>query len=343
MNRPVQIHDVARRAGVSASSVSRALNGGRHVSPSVLAKVLRAAEELGYAPNLMAQGLRGQASRTVGCLVSDVSNPLYAELVSAAEARLQAEGYLFVLGNSHGEVERELALIRLFRRRRMDGLIMALNSETHPDLLREIEQTDIPLVLLDRDVSVARDRVGVDHRGGAYAAARHLIAQGHRDILLVTPGQQVRPGRERIAGMAAAFQDAGLDPEGLVVSPQASSIAFVFSDVKQALTSPGPPSAIVVLGTQMLAGTLSAIASCGLSVPDDISVVSIGDTDLARYAAPGITALRWDLKTVGRQAADLLLARFGGDAQPPRAVVFPMELIIRKSCAPPRQDRRKAR
>lgn len=343
MTRPAQIHDVAARAGVSPSSVSRALNGGRHVSPAVQARVLRAAEELGYVPNLNAQGLRGQASRTVGCLVSDVSNPLYAELVSAAEARLQDEGYLFVLGNSHGDLARELALIRLFRRRRMDGLIVALNNETHPDLLREIEQTAVPLVLLDRDVSVERDRVSADHRGGAYAAARHLIDLGHRDILLVTPGHQVRPGRERMAGMESAFRDTGLAPEGLTFSLQASSIAFVFSDVKQALAGPRPPSAIVVLGTQMLAGTLSAIASCGLEVPGDVSVISIGDTDLARYAAPGITALRWDLKNVGRQAAELLLSRFGGDAAPPRAVVFPMELIVRKSCSPPGANRRSAR
>jgi LacI family transcriptional regulator len=337
------IREVAAAAGVSVGSVSRALSGGTYVSADLRERVAAAALELGYEPNSAAQALRGVAAPTVGCIISDVSNPLYAELVSAAEAKLQEAGYVFVLGNSHGEVRRELELIRTFKRRRIDGLLMTLSDETAPELIDAVSGVEAPLVLLDRDIAVERDCVSVDHRGGGHSIVRYLAGLGHQRFLLVTPGEHVRPGRERILGMKLALEDAGLDPQSLVLCAQRSSVAMAFSEVNQALARSPRPTAVIVLGSQMLAGTLSAIASSGLRVPDDVSLVSIGDTDLARFAGNGVTALRWDLQLVGRQAAELLLARIAEPARPPHRIVFPTELIPRRSsAAPPRKNRLRA-
>ncbi|WP_147376766.1 LacI family DNA-binding transcriptional regulator [Noviherbaspirillum saxi] len=335
MKEPVKIGDVAKLAGVSSSSVSRALNPDRYASEELRARVAEAVAKLGYEPNAFAQSLRVQSSRTIGCMVSDVANPLYAEIIGAAEARLQEAGYLMVVANSQSG-SRELDLLNMFRRRRMDGLLVTLDDDTREDVLAVLKDSGVPLVLLDRDINLSCDRVGVDHRQGAYAVVSYLLSLGHRSILLETPSHRVRPGRERIAGAEAAVRDAGLPPSVLKVSDHVDlSQPHVFSDVLQELARPSRPTAIVTLGTAMLAGTLSAIEANRLRIPEDISVVSIGDTTLAQFAAPGITALRWDLKQLGRTAAELLIERIEGRAGTYRTVTFPTELVLRRSCVPP--------
>lgn len=335
MNRPVLIRDVAKLAGVSQSSVSRALNPDRYASEELRARVAAAVAELGYEPNLLAQNLRTQSSRTIGCMVSDLANPMYAEIIGAAEARLQEAGYLTVVANSHLG-EQEVELLNMFRRRRMDGLLLTLDNEARDGLMEAMSDASMPVVLLDRDFIGDHDRVQVDHRQGAYTVVSYLLGLGHRRILLETPSHLVRPGRERIAGAQAAVRDAGLPAEVLTVSDHLlPKREFVFEDVLQALSQAKRPTAIVVLGNDMLAGALAAIEASHLRIPEEVSVVSIGDTALSQFAAPGITALRWDLKQFGRAAAGLLLDRIDGRSVAPRAVTFPTELVLRRSCMPP--------
>lgn len=335
MKRPVQIRDVAKLAGVSPSSVSRALNRERYASEELRARVADAVATLGYEPNSVAQSLRIQSSRTIGCMVSDVANPMYAEIIGAAELRLQEAGYLMVVANSRNGSQ-ELELLNMFRRRRMDGLLLTVDDDTRQDVLAAMKDCGVPLVLLDRDTTLQCDRVSVDHRQGAYSVVSFLLSLGHRNILLETPSAQVRPGRERIAGAKEAVRAAGLPPTVLnAIQHTDPSQPRVFSDVLQALSKPSRPTAVVALGTEMLAGALAAIEASRLRIPEDISVVSIGDTVLAQFAAPGITALRWDLKGFGRAAADLLLDRLEGRSDESRTIVFPTELVLRRSCMPP--------
>ncbi|MES2258023.1 MAG: LacI family DNA-binding transcriptional regulator [Pseudomonadota bacterium] len=335
MNEPIKISDVAKRAGVSASSVSRALNPERYASDELRARVAKAVAELGYEPNAMAQSLRNQSSNTVGCMVSDSANPMYAEIIGAAEARLQEAGYLMVVANSRLG-SHELELLNMFRRRRMDGLLVTLDDDTRKDVLTLLRESGTPLVLLDRDIDLDCDRVNVDHHRGAYVVLSHLIKLGHRNILLETPSNRVRPGRERIAGAEAAVRDAGLPPSALKISQHMDpSQIQVFSSVLQELAKPVRPTAIVTLGTEMLAGALSAIEASHLRIPEDISIVSVGDTMLAQFASPGITSLRWDLKQYGRLAAEMLLNRMEGRATDYRTITLPTELVQRRSCMPP--------
>lgn len=336
MKRPVQIRDVAQLAGVSVSSVSRALNRDRYASEEIRAKVADAVAKLGYEPNSVAQSLRSQTSRTIACMVSDVANPMYAEIIGAAELRLQEAGYLMVVANSRNGTK-ELELLNMFRRRRMDGLLLTVDDDTSDAVLEAMGAAQVPLVLLDRDSPLPCDRVTVDHRQGAFSAISFLLSLGHRHILLETPSARVRPGRERIAGAREAVSAAGLPETVLtVVEHTEMSQARMFSDVLHELSKPTRPTAIVALGTEMLAGALAAIEASRLRIPEDVSVISVGDTVLARFAAPGITALRWDLARFGRTAAELLLDRIEGRASENRTVVFSTELILRRSCTPPR-------
>lgn len=350
-SRPATIKDVAEAAGVSLSSVSRALNGGKNVSDRVARDVAAAAKRLGYQPDFVARSLRTRSTGMVGCLVSDVSNPLYAGIVQAAEARLRDAGYLLVVANTANDPARERSAVDAFRGRRLDGMLVAPGSDANQRTWRDFAEGGAPVVILDRDPPTEGSSAGagaaaawpailVDHRAGARAATRYLLELGHRHIALLTPGARMRPGRERIAGFREAFADAGVDPIGARLCLQESSMDFVLGDALALLQAPDRPTALIALGTRILAGALRAARTLNFTVPGDLSVLSVGDTDLAAVHTPAITALRWNLEDVGRVAAELLLQRLDGSgAAGPSQALLPVDLVLRESCAPPRSAR----
>jgi LacI family transcriptional regulator len=343
---PVTIRDVAQAAGVSLASVSRALNGGKNVSARVAREVAAAADRLGYQPDFLARSLRTRTSGMVGCLVSDISNPLNATIVKAAEARLREAGYLLVVASTANDPGRERAAASEFRGRRVDGMLVAPGSDANGKAWRALVAAGTPVVIVDRDVpeddgedgeDVRWPAVQVDHRGGARAATRYLIGLGHRRVALLTADAGMRPSRERIAGFREVFAEAGIDPAGARLCLQSSAMDFAHGDTLALLREDNRPTAIIALGTRILAGVLRAARDLGLAVPRDLSVMSVGDTDLAAVHTPAITALRWSLEDVGRAAADLLLRRLGGDAgQAQSRALLPVDLVLRDSCAPPK-------
>lgn len=344
----VTVLDVAHHAGVSQGTVSRVLTGKNWVSDEARAKVESAVRALGYVPNAMAQNLKSQCTHTVAAVVSDMSNPLHGEFLAAAEERLRPAGYLLLVASSYGRIEQELALLSVFRAGRVDGLLMAQTDETNPDTVEALRATGVPIVFHDRELSALGDTVVADHQAGAYAATRHLIELGHRRIAVLTPPAVVRPGRERLVGYHRALAEAAIAADPQLVRELGASSELSFSEVKVLLALPDPPTAIISLGTRMLAGVLTAVGSAGLSVPGDLSIVGIGDTDLLRLHTPPITSVRWDIAHCGRLAAELLIERMtaGSDAPPPpRAQHVPVELVLRHSsaAAPKRARPRSAR
>lgn len=335
----ITIRDVAQAAGVSLSSVSRALNGGKHVSARVARDVAAAAERLGYHPDFLARSLRTRTSGLVGCLVSDSSNPLNASIVHAAEARLREAGYLLAIVNTASDPVRERAAVAEFRGRRTDGLLVAPGGNANEKTWRELAAAGTPIVILDRDPPKDPHwpAVQVDHRGGARAATRYLLGLGHRRIALLTADAGMRPSRERIAGFREEFVEAGIDPTGAQVRIQSSPMDFAQADALAVLRGTLRPTAIIALGTRILAGVLRAARDLRLSVPGDLSVLSVGDTDLAAVHTPAITALRWNLEGVGRAAAELLLQRLRGEGGPVQSqALLPVDLVLRDSCASPK-------
>jgi LacI family transcriptional regulator len=337
----VTIRDVAEAAGVSLSTVSRALNGGKNVSTRAARDVAAAADRLGYQPDFLARSLRTRTSGLVGCLVSDSSNPLNASIVQAAEARLREAGYLLAVVNTASDPGRERAAAAEFRGRRTDGMLVAPGSKANERTWRELAAAGTPVIILDRDPpedtgDIHWPAVQVDHRGGARVATRYLIGLGHRRIALLTGDAAMRPSRERIAGFRAEFAVAGIEPAGAQVCIQASSMDFAQGDALALLRAENRPTAIIALGTRILAGVLRAARDLKLAVPGDLSVLSVGDTDLAAVHTPAITALRWNLEDVGRAAAELLLQRLRGQGNGFRSsALLPVDLVLRESCAPP--------
>jgi LacI family transcriptional regulator len=333
------IRDVARAAGVSLGTASRALNRSGRVSAEAIAAVTQVARRLGYEPDAVAQSMRRRSTGAVGIVVSDFANPLYARIITAVEAQLQAAGHALLLANSHNDAQREKALVDLFRRRRVDGLVLGPCSSESPAWLEQVAG-QLPLVALDRDFASSGTGVHVDHYGGALQATRHLLNLGHTRIALLTPGSVLRPGRDRIAGFEDAHRERGLKPVPRLVRAEKSAMDFAFSEALALLSGAEAPTAFLCLGTRILSGVLQALRHSGRSVPEDVSVVSIGDTDLSQLFSPAITSLTWDLEAVGTAVAQLLLKRLDREPPPePERIVITTQLILRESCGPAAQPR----
>lgn len=330
----VTIREVAQAAGVSIGTASRALNRAGRVSEHTIAAVAKVARQLGYAPDAVARSLRTRSSGVVGLLVSDFANPLYARIITAVERELQAAGYALLLANTHNDSLRERSLIDLFRGRRVDGLILGPCETESPETLEALTR-HVPVVALDRDFAASGTGVHVDHYHGALQATRYLLNLGHTRVALLTPGNLLRPGRERIAGFEDAHRERGLKPWPKLIRAERSANDFAFSEALALLSAPEAPTAFMGLGTRILAGVLQALRHSGRSVPDDVSVVSVGDTDLSQLFSPAITALTWDLDAVGRAVAQLLLRRLdAAAAAEPERIVITTQLVLRESCGP---------
>jgi len=330
------IRDVAKAAGVAIGTVSRVLNGHKSASAQARQRVLEAVKKLSYAPDQIAQSMRRGSTRTVACMVRDISLPGFGVLVKAAEQALRTEGYSMVLAVTDNRPERELELLRTLLSQRVDGIMMTTTSEEDDGLCKMLAQLKVPLVLLDRDAPLSVDSVLIDHARGTCAAAEYLLSLGHARISLLTGQSRTRPARARIQGFLEAMPRMDRKTRGLRVREVGFSAEQAFRETSALLAEVPRPSALIAGGMETLTGVLQAIQGRNLKVPRDISVVAGADSELAQLAGPPITAVRWSGDDVGRTAVQMLLGRLqGGEAAPPQHVLLPTELVVRKSCAPP--------
>lgn len=330
------IKDVAAAAGVSIGTASRALNRRGRVSEATISRVTNAASKLGYQPDAIAQSLRRKSTMVVGMLVTDLSNPFFAGVIRAAERRLQQAGYALLIGNTDNDARREQQLIDLFRRRRVDGLILGPCEAENTDLIARLDAGDLPVVAYDRNFDEGLSGLQVAHRKAAYDATRHLLNLGHERIALLSSSVKLSPGYERIAGYRRALEDRGIPFRDELVRAHQSSMEFVTSEAFSLMSIRPAPTAFLTLGTRMLAATLEGLRENGWRVPKDVSVLTIGDTDLARLYVPPISTMTWDLTSVGENLAELMLRRLDPDTEKePRRIMIPMKLVERGSCGRP--------
>ncbi len=330
--------DVARAAQVSVATVSRVLNQNPRVAPELRTKVNEAMSKLGYRPNAVAQSMRTRETRVVACIVSNVSNPMTAGMVSAAEEVMRDAGYAMVMANSGDNAAIELELFDFFLRRRVDGILASLGREDDPAAIACLRDSNIPVVLLERQIGAQFDAVLSDQGAGCYMATRHLLGIGHRDIGLITGPETSRPVRERIKQMQRAYAELKLKPKkDLIKTGYNQSIEFGSREARGLLTGQVIPSAIIA-GAYEMTGVIKVLREMNMSVPRDISLISLGDPEFLSLVNPSITAIRWDEKQVGRMGAQILLQRIERKNDPSlqqaRYMLAPTELVHRESCAP---------
>lgn len=331
------------RAGVGIGSVSRVFSGQPGASDQMRRRVLKAAEGLNYAPNMLAQALRHRRTRTVGFVVSDIANPLVASILNGAEAVLSAQGYSVLLTNSGNRPSVDVDRIRLLRQRQVDGLILLVASEEDPALLTILGRTTVPMVIIDRTLraDIKAHYVLSDHYTGVGEATGTLLKLGHRRIALIV-GPDVRPSRERIRAVGDAYAARRLKPEFLVDSGSLST-AHGAAALSSMLDSPNPPTAVILGGNQLLEGALAVIRSRNLRLSSDISLVVCDDVPLGRlYETPISTVMR-DTDLIGRSAAELLLESIAAPQRHPSTIMLPSWFEARASCGRPRRTKSAAR
>lgn len=334
--RTASIHDVAQLAGVAISSVSRVLADHPDVSNQMRERVLRAVEQSGYSPNSLAQGLRSGRSMSIGFVVGDISNPLMAEIALAAETHLSTLSYTLLLANSQGRPEGDLASIRTFRHRLVDGLLLSLTDEDDDQVNLQLEAFDKPTVLLDRDGGASdASSVLFDHALGFSAAAEHLIALGHRRIALIAGRPSLRHTRERVGAVRDAISSARLPEPSIVLGSLSRSQGQ--SAVEDLLRQRWRPTAIICGGNQLLPGVLSALRNAKLRIPEDISLITTDATELAEFHTPPLACVIRDPSALGTAAAESMLRRLAGEG--PDVTVLPTTFRAAPSCAVPPRTR----
>lgn len=328
------IRDVATRAGVAQSSVTRVLSGHPNVSTQLRDRVLAAVQEVGYKPDLVAAGLRRGYTQTVGIIVNDVLNPVVAQMIDVVESELRRAGYGVILANSHGQSDNDIENVRLLHQRRVDALVAAFSDDTNPDLVAALSALPIPVVLLDREVA-SHDFSAVvsDHRMGARMLAEHLLDRGHRDIGVISGSLTAYPSRSRVQGLSdtLAAHGAPLRPEFVIAGR--GSTEFGVESVSRLMDDPHPPTAIVIGNgnTAAIAGVIGELRRRGVIVGKDIALAASEDGPLLALHTPGITAMARDVEDLARRAATLALHRLDNKKPGVHTILLPTRLIVRPS------------
>jgi LacI family transcriptional regulator len=327
--------EIAQRAGVALSSVSRVLNSHPAVSENLRQRVLRVVDELDYEPNHTAMSLRRGATMTVAFLVRDIASPLLADMVKGAEERLREFGYSTLLTNAGDEPNREADYIRMFARRQVDGLILSLSSETHRDTTAALRAVSRPLVLVDRHIpGLAASAVLSDHYDGVRAATAHLIEQGHRRIALIGGPHAVLASRERLRGYKAALRSAGIRSEPELVLLGNYSADAGHEQCLRLLQLAEPPTAVIAGSVQLTQGALLALRESGVELGSDLAFVACDPpVPWSRVLRPSLTVVERDAVEIGRVAADLLLEMLDKGGQP-QVRRLPTRFVVGESTMP---------
>lgn len=320
------LRDIADSLDLSVNTVSRALAGKDSVSEYTRALVRAEAERIGYVPNLHARSLVLGSVMMLGLVITNPSNPFYAQLIHAIELRGRAKGYSLLLVVSDESEEYEARAVDSLLRSGVDGaIVVPVQGETNP--WGQLHRMGVPVVFLNRDLpGVERDFVGTDNRLGARQATEHVIARGARSVVLMEEDLPITTVRERVAGFTEAMASAGLpcDERSVVRVPtrRDEQMALPWHPdeayaVSQAiLDRPDRPDAVVVGNDFYALGLYRALAERGLRVPDDVLVVGFGDYPFSEFVAPPLSTVRLPAEEVGAAAVDLLLERIVGSADP---------------------------
>ncbi|MGW0160206.1 LacI family DNA-binding transcriptional regulator [Mycobacterium sp. NPDC003323] len=324
--------DVARLAGVSASTVSHVLNGTRKVNTATRLRVEAAIEEVGYRRNGVARSLAAGRTHTVGLSISALTNPYFGSLVHAVERALSDAGYVLIVGDSHDDVTSEQRVTGSLLDRQVDGMIVAPAAGSERVTLPEITRTATPLVLIDRGVDVGCDRVVPENFASAKGLTEHLLELGHRRIGVVRGLAGITSTIERFDGYCAALADRGIAVDPALVADGESNTDVAEREVASLMSRTDRPTALVSLNNAMTIGTLKAVRALGLSIPGDVAFSCYDDFEWSDLFEPRLTAAAQDVETIGVKAVELLLRRIHGDDDAPQHIRVPTTFHHRNSC-----------
>jgi LacI family transcriptional regulator len=332
----VTIRDVAREAGVSVASASRALNGHDNVTAETRGRVEDVARRLRYIPHEGARSLTRRRSDVIGVVLPDLFGEYFSELVRGIDRVAHASGLQLLLSNMHGSPHETASAIRTMRGR-VDGLLV-MPPEGDGSYLHDALPPGLPAVLVNHDQTHGEAiAVGVDNHGGARAITEHLVECGYRRIAHIAGPRHNRDARDRQRGFADAIA-ATLGERGPIIVPGDFTEAGGAEAARLLIAGKVPFDAIFCANDMMALGCMSVLADAGLAIPDDVGVAGFDDIPLAHYATPPLTTMKVHIAALGERAMTSLLAIMrDADAAPAPHILSP-ELVVRASTARERRD-----
>jgi LacI family transcriptional regulator len=323
--------DIARAAGVSQSTVSRVVNGHSGVRAATRARVLAAIARLGYVPNAGARALITGRTRLIGLVVSNITNAFYPEVIQEIGRAALERGYNVILCNTEESAELQSEYVQLLIQHRVAGVIMTSSLPESRDVIETISGGGFPIVQINRVIDdLPLDSVTIDNVAGGRAATRHLLELGHTGIAYVGGLPNSTTNRDRLRGHREAMSEAGRSELVVTRDFTRETSRRLMAEV---LGTPGAVTAAVCADDTVAFGCLDAIADAGLSVPEDVALIGFDDVPMASLRAVSLTTVPQPAAAMGRAAVELLIERITGPYHgPPRRIVFPAQLIHRRSC-----------
>jgi LacI family transcriptional regulator len=334
----VRLKDIARHAGVSVMTVSKALRDEPDVSAATKARIKLLAQQMGYVPDSSAQGLRNRTTKLFGLVIPSSTNPIFARVVFAIEERAHELGYDILLAHTHNLPAREEACIRRLLSRRVDGLFISpvYRFEAEARIYQEVLARQIPTVLIGPPAPFCKSFVSVeiDEQVASHTATQHLLKLGHKRIAYLTGPPTAPWVHERFEGYRHALREAGLDVDDKLVFQAGSTIEDGTKAAVQMLHESCGATAVQAVNDLVAIGCADALLSKGWRIPEDISLVGFGNIMTAEYFRVPLTTIRQPKYRLGLAAVEAMINLLKG--QHVETKRLPAELIERKSTAPPK-------
>ncbi|MBW3085019.1 Catabolite control protein A [Austwickia sp. TVS 96-490-7B] len=322
------LRDVARAAGVSMATASRALTGSGPVAPETRSKVAATARRLGYQANNLARGLRTQRTRTIGLLVPDVRNPFFTDLAYHVDKAATERGLALIMGSADEQAGQQDRYLRALTSHHVDGIIAVPQGSASRTLIETAAGT--PTVLVDRDPGIPGvPTVTSDNHGGMTALVDHLVGLGRRRIGVVAGPQSTSTGRDRLEALRNRLDHHGLDLPDAHIAEGDFQLASGL-EATHHLLDRGDLDAIVAADNLMALGTLMVLRHRGVRIGEDIALACVDDIPWFSLVDPAVTVVAQDVRLLGEAAVQLLQDQCNG-AQV-ASVVVPMHLVPRASC-----------
>lgn len=328
-----RLKDIAERTGFSVNTVSLALRESVRIPEETRVVIRQAAEALNYAPNHVAKSLVSRETKTVGLVLTEITNPMLTHVAQTIELALAERGYSTLFATSNNDLATEKKVIEMFRSRQVDGMLIYPRNHRDLDHIKRLRQANYPVVLLVADLDAGIDAVCMDERLGAYRATRHLIDIGHSRIGIID-GAKPSGNFEKREGYIKALGEAGLScDESLVADPMGNAIIRGYWAMDRLMSAPNPPSAVLAACDSLAIGALRWTQKNGFRVPQDVAIIGFDNIEFAEHAATPISSVNYAVEMVTELAVERLIALIGaGDVLPePRVTMIDPDLVIRDS------------
>jgi len=329
----VTLRDIAKKAGVSTTTVSRALNNKDDIDPSTKERIIRLAEQMGYAPNAIARGLRVKKTKTIGTIIADISDPFFAPIVKGIESVARQEGYNIILSDTDENYEIEKEIIKTLIAKRVDGILITPVQSKFEDII-ELKKKKIPFVLVGRHFNydlLETDYVATNDIEGAFSAVDYLIKKGHRRILFINGPAHVSSAKERLAGYKRALFEAGIRIDESLIEEGGIKMEDGYRIAKQKLSSSVKFTAVFAYSDFVAIGVMKALKEAQIKVPRDVAVVGYDDIEFSPFLEVPLTTVKIPRYELGIEGFKLLKRRMEDKKGSPRRLILPTRLVIRKS------------